>query len=222
MTRTPNQLQRLTELHHALSGSFRKHNITLQAVNSGSSVVGTGTEQALVFAYLRQPNEAQTVQRQIGLRGSALALDRHPLIELRLTERHLTLEFVLPVAAWWDQRNLAGKLSLPRYRDEFATLLMSLDPDMAVGHWHGLLLDAQHLAIRQLATPRAMGAWLETFADGRDPVRIGCWLPADAIKRDVLPDLFPAARSLYAVYQFAAWTGRNDFQTFFHQQHSRR
>ncbi len=214
--------QRFGDVHHALTANFRKHNIGLQAVNAGVSAVSYVPEQALVFAYVRLHSEAQTVERQIGLRSTEIDLQRHPLIELRLTDKHLALEFVLSPLAWWDQRNLIGKLSLRRYRDELRDLLLLLDPDMAIGHWHGLHLDDQHLTLRHLRAPRVMEAWLQTFSDGRDPIRIGLWLDAAALNDEELPDLFEQAQALYAVYRFTAWTGRNDFQSFYdHKQESR-
>lgn len=211
--------QRFGELHQALSAKFRKYNISLQAVNAGMSAVSLVPEQALVFAYVRMHGEAQSVERQIGLRSTEIDLVRHPLIELRLTDRHLALEFVLSPLAWWDQRNLIGKLSLRRYHDELRDILLNLDADMVIGHWHGLHLDDTHLTLRRLRAPRVMDAWLQTLSDGRDPIRIGMWLDAETLTDDSpLPDLFEHAKSLYAVYRYVAWTGRNDFQTFYDQQ----
>lgn len=214
--------QRFGDLHQTLSAKFRKYNVSLQAVNTGMSAVSFVPEQALVFAYVRLHSEALTVERQIGLGGTEIDLQRHPLIELRLTERHLVLEFVMSPLAWWDQRNLIGKLSLRRYRDELRDMLLSFDPDMITGHWHGLHLDNEHLTLHQLRSPRVMEAWLQTFSDGRDPIRLGVWLDANVLNDASMPDLYEYAQSLYAVYRFTAWTGRNDFQSFYDQRQQSR
>lgn len=219
MSNSTSPSQRFAELHTALYAKFRKHNINLQAVNTGMSAISLEPGQALVVAYVRLHSEAQTVERQIGLRSTDIDPQRHPLIELRLTEKHLVLEFVLSPLAWWDQRNLIGKLSVRRHREELRDLLLTLPPDMVLGHWHGLALDDQHLTMRHLRSPRVMDAWLQTFADGRDPVRIGLWLEAESLfNEDTLSELFDAGQALYLIYRFLAWTGRNDFQTFYEQQ----
>lgn len=214
--------QRFNDLHHALTAKFRKHNLSLQAVNTGMSAVSFVPEQALVFAYVRLHSEALTVERQIGLSGTEIDLQRHPLIELRLTDRHLALEFVMSPLAWWDQRNLIGKLSLRRYRDELRDMLLSFNAEMVTGHWHGLHLDEQHLTLGQLCSKHVMEAWLQTFSDGRDPIRLGMWFDAGRLNDDSVPDLFEAAQALYSVYRFTAWTGRNDFQSFYDQHQKSR
>ncbi len=214
--------QRFSDLHQSLSAKFRKHNVGLQAVNTGMSAVSYVPEQALVFAYVRLHSEALTVERQIGLGGTEIDLQRHPLIELRLTDRHLALEFVMSPLAWWDQRNLIGKLSLRRYRDELRDLLLSFDPEMVTGHWHGLHLDDEHLTLGHLRSTRVMEAWLQTFSDGRDPIRLGLWLDANVLNSDSAPDLFESAQALYSVYRFVSWTGRNDFQSFYDQRQQSR
>ncbi|MBK8139307.1 MAG: hypothetical protein KA401_00565 [Anaerolineae bacterium] len=210
---------RFSEIHAALYAKLRNNSVNLQAVNSGMSVLSLEPEQALVFAYVRIHSEAQLVEKMIGLRSTEIDLQRHPLIELRLTERHLALELVLSPHAWWDQRNLIGKLSVRRHHDELRELLLALPQEMILGHWHGAALSDQHLTLRHLRSPRVMDAWLQTFSDGRDPIRIGIWQEASAINGpDAVADLFEAAQSLYGVYRFLAWTGRNDFQAFYNQR----
>lgn len=217
MNNSASPLQRFGELHTALYTKFRKHNVALHAVNAGMSALSLTPEQALIFAYVRLYGEAQSVERQIGLQNPEIDLRRHPLIELRLTENHLTLEFVLTPLAWWDQRNLIGKIAMRHHRDELCRLLMSMPSEMIVGHWQGTHLDENHITLRHLRAPRVMEAWLQTFTDSQDVIRIGRWHGADALNGDVLPDLFDAARSLYAIYRFLAWTSRNDFQSFYDQ-----
>jgi len=207
------------EVHTSLYAKFRNNNIYLQAVNSGMSALSYEPEQALVFAYVRLYGEAQLVERMIGLKSTEIDLRRHPLIELRLTEKHLALEFVLSPLAWWDQRNLIGKLSVKRHHDELRDLLQQLPVEMILGHWHGTNLSEQHLTLRHLRSQRAMDAYLQTFADARDPIRIGLWQDAEAINsREVVADLFEAVQSLYGIYKFLAWTSRNDYQAFYNQR----
>lgn len=220
MTMNATPMQRFGELHTALYTRFHLSSMALQAVNSGMSVLSFSPEQSLVIAYVRLHSEAQLVQRLIGLDEHDIDLQRHPLIELRLTETHLTLEFVLSSLAWWDQRNFIGKISIRRYRDELRDMLMTMPDETVIGHWHGTQLDRQHITIRHLRRPTVMQSWLNTFKDGHDVLRVGRWFDVRHAGADLLPQLFDTSKSLYALYRFISWTSRNDFQAFFKASNS--
>lgn len=171
-------------------------------------------------ALVRVNGEALAVQARIGLSGESLRHEYHPRIELRLTPSDLALEFMLPSQAWWDQRNLAGKLNVRRYRDEFRQLLLGLDLETCVGHWHGHGRCDEHFTVEQLMRPRLMEAWMQTLTEGSEPLRIGRWYAVSELTGDMVPALARQVEKLNAIYRFAAWTSRNDFVSMYEQRFS--
>lgn len=205
-------------LHLALYTRLRTLNIALQAISNAKTVATPQPSQpAETVAFVRLPGEGQAVERLIGLRaGDHIDLKHHPVIELRLTETWLALEFILNPQAWYDQRNWLGKLSVRRYRDEFHGLLGALPPDIKVGAWVGLEPSERVLTSEQLRFPKVFEAWVGTYSDGRDWLRMGVWHPVSALDDTALPALlFEQLQALYGVYQFLSWTGRNDFYGLF-------
>ncbi len=169
-------------------------------------------------AFVRVSGEALAVQARIGLSGDALRHEYHPRIELRLTPSDLAIEFMLPTQAWWDQRNLAGKLTLRRYRDKFRQLLLGLDLESCVGHWHGHNRCDEHFTVEHLLRPRLMEAWMQTLTEGSEPLRIGRWYAVSEVSGDMVPALVRQIEKLNAIYRFAAWTSRNDFVSMYEQR----
>lgn len=179
-----------------------------------------GNGEARRMAFVRVSAEALAVQARIGLKGGTLRHEYHPRIELRLTPSELALEFMLPAQAWWDQRNLAGKLTMRRYRDEFRQLLLELDLATCVGHWHGHNRCDEHFTIEQLMRPRLMEAWMQTLTEGSEPLRIGRWYAVSELEPDMVPALARQVEKLNTIYRFAAWTSRNDFVSMYEQRFS--
>ncbi|MBC8098529.1 MAG: hypothetical protein H7Y11_03740 [Armatimonadetes bacterium] len=208
----------LTHLHTALFARIQKHTMQLQAVPNSESVAGWRKNGTQAFAYLRPNEEARTIESMMGRDLPIRQLDvrRHPVIELRATCSGAVLELVVPPDAWWDQQNLAGKLSIPRQRSAFQALLARLDERYRLGFWQGTHLDTMHLTAHEASHPAVFNAWMTTFCDGQDWFRIGVWYDAAALsKPDMSNDLFQRAQTLYELYQFIAWTGNNDFRSFY-------
>ncbi|MDZ4766984.1 MAG: hypothetical protein SGI73_20795 [Chloroflexota bacterium] len=219
-------------LHATLRRRMRESNWDLHpnwvqpkglAFRSAARIGDTGMlATALALDYLRSKDQAALVERLMGrdMPGSAVTCDirRHPLIELRLTPTHLAVELVLSPSAWWDQRNLIGKLSIPRHQDALRTLIQRMDSDMRFGFWNGIDLSDMHLTSRQLLRGTMLHDWMNTFGDGHDWLRIGVWYaPDDAALREenIVGELVRRIGSLYTMYTFALWTSNNNFQSFY-------
>jgi hypothetical protein len=177
---------------------------------------------ALALDYLRSREQAHLVERLMGrdMPGSAVTCDirRHPVIELRLTPTHLAVELVMSPAAWWDQRNLVGKLSIPRHQDTLRTLIQRMDGDLRFGFWNGIDLNDMHLTSRQLLRGTTLNEWMNTFGDGHDWLRVGAWYAPDDPSLDetrIVGELLRRIGSLYTLYTFALWTSNNNFQSFY-------
>jgi len=216
MESTVTLTDQLNNFHSALYARFRKFNLHLQAVSPSKTITSVHPQSIPTISYVRLLNEAQTVERLIGLSdGRALDMKHHPIIELRLNEDWLALELVLNPEAWYDQRNWLGKLRVRRYRDEFRDLITGLSPHMRVGSWQGAAPTDKYLTSAQLRLPRVFEAWVGTYCDGRDWLRIGAWFPTAEVTPDLTDVLFDHAQTLYRLHQYIAWTGRNDFYSLF-------
>jgi hypothetical protein len=204
----------LSALHQELFRRLRKLNVHLQAIAPSHTV--TDSAAVPTVTYLRLPAEAQAVEQLIKLQPqTSINLRHHPVIELRLTEHWLTLELVLNPEAWYDQRNWLGKLGIKRYRDEFYGMVSAFNPHMRIGSWAGIHPAEPYLTSAQLKHPRVFEAWVSTFSDGRDWLRVGVWYAVEPDTIGIVDGLYAHAQTLYQLYQYMAWTGRNDFYWLF-------
>lgn len=188
----------------------------------GRSAASSSTFVGLALPYLRSPEQAQLVERLMGRDGLGAPLHvdihRHPVIELRLTPQHFTIELVLAPSAWWDQRNLIGKLSVARHREAFRMLLQRMDGDYRFGFWDGSHLSDVHLTNRQLLRGSVLEEWMSTFSDGQDWLRVGVWYDPShpALNANsILSEVTQRIAALYGVYTFLLWTSNNNFHSFY-------
>jgi hypothetical protein len=222
---------KLAELHTVIYPRLRNHDFDLHPRWQKSSVVSQESaaslepEPALVLAYFRSREQAEKVERLMGRDRFAQAggVDpyRHPVIELRLTDEGFTVELVLSPYAWWDQRNFIGKLELPHHRRTFYDLLAQMDCDYRFGFWQGIHLDDQHVLTAELCRSAAFDAWIDTFSDRQDWLRIGKWYTLDAweLSHERIADtVFEDIRALNRLYSFLLWTGNNNFQSFYEKR----
>jgi hypothetical protein len=193
------------------------------ACRSAARVGDTGKLTAmLTLSYLRSKEQAHLVERLMGrdMPGSAATCDvrRHPVIEMRLTPENVAIELILAPSAWWDQRNLVGKLSIPRHRDGLRSLLQRIDGDFRFGFWDGIHLSDMHLTSRQLLRGSILDEWMSTFGDGHDWLRVGVWYDADHPALDehnIASECLQRIGALYSIYSFALWTSNNNFHNFY-------
>lgn len=224
---------KLHELHLSLHRRMRDQNwdlhphwekqLLIAPRSAAVNTVATATSmRGLTLSYLRSKEHATLVERLTGREGagSHLTLDsnRHPVIEIRLTPEHLAVELVLSPSAWWDQRNLIGKVSVARHRETLRGLLQRMNGDFFFGFWEGEALSEQHLTNRQLLRGNILDEWMSTFADGQDWLRVGAWYtPEDEhLTTDrIVSELVTRIGALYNLYIFTLWTSNNNFQTFY-------
>ncbi|MCB9452318.1 MAG: hypothetical protein H6672_12835 [Anaerolineaceae bacterium] len=227
--------QQLLELHHELYPRIRNHKIDLHtrwqksnivAFDSAATTIQGGDTAALV--YFRSREQAVQVERLMGKDGamvnSVIETYRHPLIELRLTPQNLVVELIVSPGAWYDQQNLAGKLTIPQCYDEFREFLHDLDTDFHFGFWDGLELGDMQIELRYLLRGHSLNEWMDTFAAGYDWLRIGKWYSVDDLKLDApetVNDIFNKLQKLHAIYEFLRWTSNNNYRSFF-EKHRRR
>jgi len=213
----------LNQLETALSARFHKYSVSLDvATTSESSADWSGNSNSTV-TYHRPFEEAQNVEYLLGcdMPLSELNLRRHPVIELRLTPNHFSVELVVSPEAWLDQQNLIGKLGIQRHREAFRSTLQRMDGDFRLGFWSGCELSDMHLTTRQLSRGNNLQEWMSTFCDGQDWLRVGVWYTPEAPQLDtsrILRELTDRIGALYRVYTFLTWTSNNDFLSFYGKQ----
>jgi hypothetical protein len=228
---SPHETGRLNELHDRIYTQFRTYGGDLSVYRRGGNVVGRGFPclpgegDGLSIWYMRVYSQAATIERLMGREGVFTPEDiqpcRHPIIELRLTPEHFIIELAISRDAWWDAQNLAGKLMVQRFRQQFYTLLRGLPPVFRLGYWHLSQADEMYLEGEHLRQTVVVDDWLSTFEPGKDWFRLGRWYPLDdallnedTIQQEVLSQL----RRLHEIYTFAAWTGHNNFRDFYVQE----
>lgn len=218
---------KFSELHRSLYRRMRDLTWNLyplwdkSPVVPGRSASASGPVAGLSLPYLRSREQAILVERLMGRDGAdaplKLALDRHPLIELRLTEQHFAVELILSPSSWLDQRNLVGKLSVLRHRQTLRQLMTRMDGDNLIGFWSGAYLSDAHVELRQLLRGRFLEEWMSTFCDGQDWLRVGMWYAPDdpALETSaIVPELMRRIGTLYHLYSFITWTSNNNYQHF--------
>jgi hypothetical protein len=219
---------KFVELHRTLHNRLRDHNYDLHprnqptAVLFDGSVSGQTSGEALVLTYLRSREQALAIERMMGRDRQAIKSDvqtsRHPVIELRLTPDHFSVELVVSPEAWVDQQNLIGKLGIQRHRETFRGLLQRMDGDFRLGFWSGCDLSDMHLTTRQLSRGNNLQEWMSTFCDGQDWLRVGIWYAPDAPQLDttrILREMTDRIGALYRIYTFMLWSSNNDFLSFY-------
>lgn len=218
---------KFNELHRSLYRRMRDLTWNLypiwdkSPVIPGRSAAASGTVGGLSLPYLRSREQAVMVERLMGRDGAdaplKLELNRHPVIELRLTEQHFAVELIMSPSSWLDQRNLVGKLSVMRHRQMLRQLLTRMDGDYLIGFWSGVHLSDAHVELCQLLRGRFLDEWMSTFCDGQDWLRVGMWYsPEDPVlaAQSLVPELMKRIGALYHLYSFIVWTSNNNFQHF--------
>ncbi len=215
-------------LHTYLQAEFPKHDIFLDTYQSSRNAVGvqscasSSSGGLLTAVYYRGETKAIVVERLMGweIPGDNPTVDarRHPVIELRLTPSHYTIELLLTPDAWWDQRNLVGKLSVQRHSETFYNKLRDLDGEVCMGFWSGATLRDMHITVQQVPWVKILTEWMNTFEAGKDFFRIGRWYTPDdhAIAADTITaETLRQVRALYALYSQILWSSDNNFHSFF-------
>lgn len=214
-------------LHKKILEQIDLNNIDLHSLKSGAEAVSTqtishdGEGQLLAVQYTRNGAKAVSIERLMG-REDLVSVDKvrfqlHPSIELRLSDAGLTIELLISPDAWWDQQNLKGKLSVPRHRHEFYTMLMDLQIEYCMGFWQGTHLSDMHLTGKYFQHPRILDEWLGTFHPGADWFRIGVWydIEDELLAPDTIVDeLLKQIQTIYPLYQYFLWVNDNNFREF--------
>ena len=220
--------RRLIDLHNKLYPRIREYDLRLHpnpeipgGVSQKSVSIPT-IANTMTLIYLRSPAEAEVVESLMGRDALCatgdIEVQRHPVIELRITPDHFVVEFIIAPDAWYDQQNFIGKLSVYQNRQLFYQILTQLRADYLLGFWCGIHLDDTHLNTKHLPPAPILYEYLDTFADRRDWLRIGRWYtPNDTALDDnnVVEELFERIRDLYRVYTFMAWTSKNNFHSLY-------
>lgn len=219
--------EQLQKLHQAVYEQIRLNKIDLNLIHSESqtvqqdSVSDNKVNNALSVVYLRTRGQAVQVERLLGREEvaniNAVEARRHPVIEIRVSAQHLAVELILSPDAWWDQQNLVGKMTVPRYRLDFYTLLQQLDIHYCLGFWRGVHLSEMHLSGKHFRHPRILDEWLSTFQPSADCLRLGIWYKwDDAIwQGETVAEIAKQVKALFGVYQHILWTSDNNFREFY-------
>lgn len=219
--------QQLSALHQQIRAHLRSQSLDLHLmvpeskVVQFSSVSDRETEEVMTVAYTRTPSQAVTVERLMGREEVAsvntVDVRRHPAIELRLTREGFSIELILSPAAWWDQQNLVGKLTVDRHRQEFYELLQGCE-EYTMGFWQGVHHSDLSLHSKFFPHARIMDEWLSTFQPAADWFRLGIWYELDAPELEealVTEEMLKHLRMLHTIYQHLLWTSDNNFRDFY-------
>lgn len=222
--------RKMADLHRHLYEQMKNYNVRLMslgvinpiAFQSVTASSTTPTQGVLSVRYIRSLGVALTVERLMGRENISssqqLKPRHHPIIELRLTPQHLSLEFVLPASAWYDQENLMGKLTIARHRQTFFTLLSRLDPNTKIGFWRGELLSEMHVSVNSLHQSAMFTDWFNTFTPRQDDLRLGLWYAPNTPELEpnwLKTSLIERVLSLYHLHEFIGWTSDNHFRELF-------
>jgi hypothetical protein len=219
--------EQLQALHKAIYDQLRLNNIDLNLIHSEShavqedSVSDVKSKQVLSVVYLRTRGQAVQVERLMGREEVAninsVEARRHPVIELRLSPEHFTVELLLSPDAWWDQQNLMGKLTVQRYKQDFYGILQGFDSRYCMGFWRGSHLSEMHLSAKHFRHPRIMDEWISTFQPSADWFRLGTWygLDEEVMEATTAAEIAKQIRSLNQLYHHILWTSDNNFREFF-------
>ncbi len=225
--------EKLHHLHSALLPHIHNASLALHLYRarprsdvSFKPTVSVHEAQAASLIYYRGETQATVIERLMGreLAGSDLKLEarRHPAIEIRLTPTHYTVELVLSPDAWWDQRNLLGKLTVKRHRDTFFEHLRKLDGQTCLGFWGGIQLSDMHLKVEKITRVEILADWMDTFAVGKDWFRLGRWYEPDdpaLAEARIVDETMRQVRALYPLYEHLLWSSDNNFHSFYHKYH---
>ena len=224
---------KLTQLHQKVFKQIQLSNLNVEPLTSFPDVVSTTSittpfsTPTLSLQYMRPMDEAITVERIMGRERISNKGDLeprlHPVLEIRLTPDHFVVELVVAPDAWYDQQNLVGKLSVEQHRQHFYELLAGLGSDYTVGFWSGTHLSDMTLSTDQLPPARIMMEYVDTFAAGRDYLRIGRWYEpnCDELTDDnIVAEILQHACNLMNVYDFVLWTSNNNFHSFYKKIHA--
>jgi hypothetical protein len=219
---------KFNELHQALYRRLREHHYDLHPHWVKAEIIGQQSASApnahgaMVLPYFRSKEQVYLVERLMGRERvdtfTEIEFYRHPVIELRLTPEHFTIELILSPMAWWDQQNFVGKIGISRHRETFRTLLQRMPGEYLFGFWDGVELSDMHLTTHQLVRANHLHEWMSTFAEGQDYLRLGMWYtpgdPALDASR-IVPEIAQRIGALYSLYNFLLWTSNNDFHSFY-------
>lgn len=227
VTEAASSFAKCTELHRTLARRVRELSWDIHPiwerpqVLCGRSATIEAPVPAISMPFLRSRDQAVMVERMMGRDGvsapASVDWHRHPVLEVRVMPEHLAVELVLPPTAWWDQRNLTGKLSIQRHRDTLRALITRMDGEFRFGFWQGSALSDTSLPHRQILRANALLDLLGTFGDGQDWLRMGIWYePEDArlTEATAATEIVTAMAALFPVYAFLLWTSNNNFQSF--------
>lgn len=226
-------LQKLIDLNRQLINRLTNNGIELYPASKDDPVTfssaSTSTTRGMMsLQFMRAKSQALRVERLMGrdeTTNNGIESRRHPVIEVRVTPEHLTIELILSPYAWWDQQNLVGKLTIDRHRQYLYSVLKNLDGECKIGYWRGIQLSEMHLKASQLYRQHIMDEWLDTFEPGKDWFRVGMWYEpeAEAISEDnVHNELLRQFKGLYTVYSEILWSSDNNFREFYSASGSHR
>lgn len=220
--------EKLEALHASITSQLQVLNLSLHPPPSHRdpvtfhSVASPTSGGAMALQYYRGVTGAVIVERLMGREEVASArhveLRRHPVLEVRISPEHFAVELLLSPEAWWDQRNLAGKLSITRHRSDFYATLRTLGESFRMGFWRGVHLSDMHIHGNLFIHTHVLNEWLSTFEPGKDWFRTGVWYEAETSEltdADIRDIVMRHIKQLYSVYEHIAWSSDNNFQEFY-------
>lgn len=218
---------RLAQIHRDLFSQMRSNQLNLYPTTQDaskiiqtSSIAAPDKDGVLTINYWRGQGQGVVVERRMGRQIIAEAVDlhRHPVIELRLAPEHFAVELIISPDAWWDQQNLAGKLSIERHRKTFYDAFQKFDDRYRFGFWSGIHVGEMHLNAEQMRWKQVLDSWISTFSPGKDWFRLGVWYQPEELAAEatqIVPEVLRQIKALYRVYQQLAWTSDNNFVEFY-------
>lgn len=201
---------------------------TLSGVWRGSNTTHLEVD-ALTLSYMRNASQAISIEHLMGrdkiTEPYQIMTQNHPAIEVRVTLDHLAIELVVPPTARQDQENIAGKLTIKQHQADFYKLITQLGKNYVIGFWNGIYRQEDlSFDTTQLPPRHIFFEFFNTFAAGRDWLRVGMWYPAEASELDedqIVNTIYNHIRALYPVYTFLAWTSDNNFVSLYKKSRER-
>jgi len=221
---------RMVKLQRALSARMKIARMALHPnpVVAGGvwrrSAAAPLEKESMTITFMRSQADAETVERSMGhddfQKQGALDPCRHPVIEVRLTADHFSIELIVAPDAWYDQRNFVGKFSVNEHRTGLCKLVGKFEDPYYIGFWSGIYPNDMHLTTDKLPPHRILCEFFDTFAAGRDYLRVGRWYDVEdpgLSEMTIEETVFRNICELYTVYNYVLWSGNNNYHKFYHK-----
>jgi hypothetical protein len=170
--------------------------------------------------YLRSRAQVQRVEEMMGvprpLDHGETQYTKHPMLDIRISNRYLVIELLLTDKAWLDAQNFKRKVENHTVEQQkFIEMLRNLGHDYIFGFWPDTR-EPEFVTAADLASDEQIRQWLANFEPGYDWLRLGIWYTDYSDHRlrtgRIVQEVMYRFKQLYPVYKFILWSPKNNYR----------